>query len=321
MSAAALPRALAGGLIAFALPALAFDLQGHRGARGLAPENTLAGFRRALEIGVSTIETDLGVTRDGVLVIAHDRLLNPALTRNPDGTWRAAPGPALRSLTRAELAAFDVGRLDPATSYAKSFPHQVPVDGERIPSLGELFALVRTSGKRVRLNVETKLAPNAPDETVDPAPFARLVVDAVRTAGFTSRTTIQSFDWRTLVEVKRLAPELRTVCLTQEGGSGDTVKPDASGRSPWHAGLSMREHSSVPKLVKAAGCETWSPNWRIVSRERIAEAHALGLAVVPWTVNEPTDMEALIEAGVDGLITDYPDRLRRVLAAKGLPLP
>ena len=299
--------------------AVAFDIQGHRGARGLAPENTLAAFRRAIELGVTTIETDLGVTRDETLVIAHDRLLNPALTRDASGRWITAPGPAIKSLSAAELKAYDVGRLDPSSTYAKQWTQQKASDGERIPELSELFALVRASGKPVRLNVETKLSPNAPGETVAPEVFARLLVDEIRAADYTDRVTIQSFDWRTLLESKRLAPEIRTACLTIEGGNGDTVKPDASGRSPWHAGLSLTEAGSVPKLVKAAKCDIWSPFWRNLTRERVGEARELGLVVIPWTVNEPADLEAMIDLGVDGIITDYPDRLVKLVAEKGVP--
>jgi glycerophosphoryl diester phosphodiesterase len=308
--------------LACAQGAMAFDLQGHRGARGLAPENTIAAFKRALDIGVTTIETDVGITRDGVVVIAHDRRLNAALTRGPDGKWLPAAGPTIHSLSLAELKAYDVGRLDPASTYAKAWTEQVAADGERVPALTELFDLVSRSGKPVRFNLETKLSPHAADETADAATFARVVVDAVRKSGFAARTTLQSFDWRTLVEAKRLAPEIQTACLTIEGGNGDTVKPDESGVSPWHAGLSLAKHEgSLPRLVKTAGCGIWSPFWRNVTTERVREARALGLTVLPWTVNEPTDMEMLIDLGVDGVITDYPDRLRRVLAAKGKPLP
>jgi glycerophosphoryl diester phosphodiesterase len=305
--------------LALAVPTLAegFDVQGHRGARGHAPENTIAAFKRALDLRVTTIETDVGVTQDGVAVIAHDRRLNPALTRDKDGRWLQQPGPALRSLTFDQLRAYDVGRLDPASSYAKQWTQQRAVDGERIPALAELFALVRESGKPVRLNLETKLSPLAPEETIDPAGFARRVVDEVRSAGLAARTTIQSFDWRTLAEVKRIAPEIRTACLTTEGGNGDTVKADASGSSPWHAGLSLVQAGSLPKLIREAKCEIWSPFWRNVTRERIGEAHALGLAVIPWTVNEPADIEALIDAGVDGLISDYPERVMRALSDRG----
>ena len=299
----------------------AFDIQGHRGARGHAPENTLAAFRKAIALDVTTIETDVGVTRDDVLVIAHDRRLNPALVRDANGRWLGAPGPAIHSLTMAELDRYDVGRLDPASPYAKQWPQQEPADGERMPALTDLFALVRASGRPVAINVETKLSPLAPDETPSPAAFARLVVDEIRAADFAGRVSVQSFDWRTLVEVKRLAPEIRTVCLTTEGGNGDTVKPDASGRSPWHAGLSLAEAGSLPKLVKAAKCDAWSPFFRNVTAERVREAKSLGLAVVPWTVNETADIEAMLDAGVDGLISDYPDRVAKLVAAKRARAP
>jgi len=307
---------------AAAQPAAAFDLEGHRGARGLAPENTLAAFRRALAIGVTTLETDLAVTRDGVLVLSHDARLNPDIVRGPDGAWIAAPGPAIRALALADLRRYDVGRIDPASKYAAQFPRQQAADGERVPTLAELFTLVRTSGKPVRLNLEAKIDPTRPGDTVDPATFARLAVDAVRDAGFLDRVTLQSFDWRTLREAKKLAPSLRTACLTIESAGNDTVQPAGDAPSPWTAGLDLRVYGgSVPKLAHAAGCAVWSPFWRNATAERIAQAHALGLEVLPWTVNDPADTARLIEAGVDGLITDYPDRLRDVMAAKGLPLP
>ncbi|HVE48046.1 MAG TPA: glycerophosphodiester phosphodiesterase [Casimicrobiaceae bacterium] len=304
--------------LAFTGDAHAFDIQGHRGARGYAPENTLAAFKRALELGVTTIETDVGVSKDDVVVIAHDRRLNPAFTRDADGRWIAAPGSTIRSLTAAELMRYDVGRLNPESSYAKQWPQQVAADAQRIPQLSELFALVRTHPKRVSLNIETKLSPLAPDDTVTPAAFARLLVDEVRATDFTDRVTIQSFDWRTLVEAKRLAPEIRTACLTTEGGNGDTVKADASGRSPWHAGLSLSDAGSVAKLVKAARCDIWSPFWRNVTADRVREAKALGLQVIPWTVNEPADIEAMLDLPIDGLISDYPDRVAKLVATKGI---
>ncbi len=309
-------------LAATALTASAFDLQGHRGARGLAPENTLAAFRKALAIGVTTIETDLAITRDGVVVIAHDRTLDPDLVRGPDGKWLAGRGPAIHALTWEELQRYDIGRLDPKGAYAAQFAGQLPSDGERFPKLADLFQLVRASGKPVRFNLETKLAPGAPGETTDPANFARLVMQAVRDAGMANRVTIQSFDWRTLREVNRLAPELPTACLTIETENNDNVRPDGERASAWTAGLNLHDFAgSVPKLVQAAGCATWSPFWRNVTRVRISEARALGLKVLPWTVNDPVEMGRMIDLGVDGMITDYPDRLRKLLADRGMQLP
>ena len=306
--------AIALGLLLSTRPASAFDLQGHRGARGLAPENTLPAFQRALDLGVTTIETDLALTGDGVLVIAHDPALNPDLTRGADGHWLTVPGPAIRSLKLDEVRRYDVGRLNPTSKYAAQWPQQTPADGARIPTLAELFDLVRTSGKPVRFNLETKLRPDRPDETADPETFAAAVVTAVRRAGMDERVTIQSFDWRTLLAVKRIAPELATACLTIQTERTNNVQGSDGKASPWTAGLDLAAYgNSVPQLVKAAGCRVWSPFWRILTPALVAEAHSAGLHVLPWTVNDPADMSALIQMKVDGLITDYPDRAQTVL--------
>jgi len=219
----AAPAVIEGAALAFAAflavlapgPASAFDLQGHRGARGLAPENTLAAFERALELGVDTLELDVGISRDDVAVVVHDRRLNPDVVRDAQGRWLDRPGPPIRALDLAAIRAHDVGRLRPGSAYAASQPAQRPVDGERIPTLAEVFELARRRGAdRVRFNVETKLSPLAPAEAADPDTFARVLVDAIRAAGAAARTTVQSFDWRTLRRVRQLAPEIATVCLT-----------------------------------------------------------------------------------------------------------
>jgi glycerophosphoryl diester phosphodiesterase len=298
-----------------------FDLQGHRGARGLAPENTMPAFRKAVSLGVDTLETDLAVTRDGVLVLSHDPVLNPSIVRSPDGEWLAAEGPPIHSLPLSELRRFDVGRLDPDSKYAKQWPEQHPADGERFPTLREFidaFSGSTRNGAPLRFSLETKLTPTSGSKTPDPATFARLVVAAVREAKLVDRVAIQSFDWRTLVEVKRLAPEISTACLTIRAADRDNVQPGPDGVSPWLAGLRLDDHGgSVPRLVKAAGCSTWSAFWRNLDAENLAEAHGLGLKVLAWTVNSIDDMERLIALGIDGLITDYPDRAgdQRVRAA------
>lgn len=282
------------------LSAFAFDLQGHRGARGAAPENTLAGFAAALAVGVDTLELDVGVTADGVVVIHHDRRLNPDLARGPDGRWIDAPGPLLRSLRFEALRRYDVGRIRPGSAYAASFPEQQPVDGARIPRLAELFALVKKSGNaQVRFNIETKLSPAAPEETLPPEPFARALLAQIRAAGVEARVSVQSFDWRTLHVVEREAPGIPTVYLT--------------GR--------RRDGGSQPKAVHAAGGRIWSPNYEELDSAALIEARKLELTVVPWTVNEPGFIERLLDLGVDGLITDYPERVRAELGRRGLPLP
>ena len=193
---------------------------------------------------------------------------------------------------------------------------QTPSDGERFPTLAELYAMAGpASGGTVRFNIETKIDPTRPDETVDPQRFAKMTVDAIRAARMQRRTTIQSFDWRTLVEAKRLAPEIETVCLTIESRDMNTVSPRPS---PWLASLDVKNNGSVQQLARLAGCSAWSPFWRNVTAATVIEAHALGLKVIPWTVNEPAEMKRLIDLKVDGLITDYPDRGLAVLAEKGL---
>jgi glycerophosphoryl diester phosphodiesterase len=289
--------------------AQAFDLQAHRGGRGLAPENTLVAFRNALSLGVTTLETDLAITRDGVVVLSHEPRLNPDLVRGPDGQWLAAAGPTIHSLTLDELRRYDIGRLNPATRYGQQFPSQKPADGERFPTLADLFAL---GGESVRYNIETKIDPTRPGETADPVHFARLVVDAVRAAKMERRTSIQSFDWRTLIEARRIAPEIDTVCLTIETSNTNTV---AGKPSPWLGGL---EGGSVPQLAKAAGCAAWSPFWRNVTAQTVAEAHSLGLKVISWTINDPAEMARQIDLKIDGLITDYPDRGLAAVTGKGL---
>ena len=138
----------------------------------------------------------------------------------------------------------------------------------------------------------------------------------------TDRTTLQSFDWRTLRHAQKVAPEIKTVCLTVQQPGDDNIQVGQPGPSPLLAGLDVDDFGgSLPRLVKAAGCAVWSPNARDLKPGAVAEAHAQGLTVVPWTVNEESAMNALAESGVDGIITDYPDRLRRVLARRGVTLP
>jgi glycerophosphoryl diester phosphodiesterase len=265
------------------------ELQGHRGARGLAPENTLPGFERALAIGVDTLELDVGVTRDGVVVIHHDRRLNPDLARGPDGKWVSPPAATLFSMSFEELRRYDVGRIRPGSEYARRFPHQKPIDGARIPKLAELFAIAPAS---VKFNIETKLVPEAPEETLAPQPFARALIAEVRNAGVAARTTIQSFDFRTLKVVEREAPEIATAYLTS-GASSDPVK------------------------ISEVGGRIWSPDFRDLDKEKLAVAKAAGLRIIAWTVNEPADIRRMLELKVDGIISDYPDRVRAELKRRG----
>ena len=301
----------------------AFDLQGHRGARGLAPENTLAGFSRALAIGVTTLEMDVGVTRNGIVVALHDQRLNPATTRDASGRWLPTEGPRVNSLTLGTLKSYDVGRLDPASRYAKQFPGQIPSDGARIPTLEEVFVLVgQQSNAQVRFNIETKRNPERADSSPPAKAFAQALLAAIRKHRMGGRVTIQSFDWSTLKEVQRLAPHLPTSYLTVGQRWLDNLRVNQPGSSPWLGGLDIDDFGgSAPRAIKAAGGASWSPYFREVMAKDLALAHELGLSVKVWTVNDPVWMAKMIDMGVDGIITDYPHRLRAVMAERGLPLP
>ena len=308
-------------LLALALgcaPAGAFDLQGHRGARGLAPENTLPAFERALALGVTTLELDIAVTRDGVPVISHNPALNAELTRDASGRYLDKDGPAIHSLTWAQLQAYDVGRLKPGTEYARQFPEQRPVDGTRIPRLADLFDLVKRSGDdKVRFDIETKLDPAKPAETPDPEAFARALVAEIRKAGMAGRSVIQSFDWRTLQVVQKIAPEIPTAYLTVQRRF-DNVGAGRPEGSLWTAGYQYREYGSVPKMIKAAGGSHWSAYFGDLDAQKVKEAQSLGLKVLAWTVNDPADMGRMLDLGVDGLITDRPDLARTLLEQRKL---
>ena len=309
-------------LLLQACAANAFDLQGHRGTRGLAPENTLTSFARALAIGVNTLETDIAITRDGVLVLSHDPALNPDITRSADGRFLESRGPVIHHTRFDEIRRFDVGRIKPGTRYAAQFPDQMPVDGARLPTLAELFALVKKSGNsEVRFDLETKLTPGAPGDTLPPKAFARALIAAIREAGLAARCTILSFDWRTLQVVQRDAPEIGTVYLTAQQRWLDNIAAGSEAVSPWTAGFKYSDHGSVPKMIRAAGGKVWSAHFADLDAAQVAEAHALGLQVLAWTVNEPAQMERMIDIGVDGLITDRADRAREVMQKRGLPLP
>jgi glycerophosphoryl diester phosphodiesterase len=300
---------------------MAFDIEAHRGGRALFPENTLASFANALTMGVDTLELDIGVTRDDAIVVSHERGLNPDLARNPDGLYVAPPGIPFVRLRLEDVKKYDVGQIRPGSAYAAQFPDQHAVPGTPIPTLREVIDLVRKSGDRhVRLNIETKIDPNHPDESPDPQRFVTLLLDLLAAEKFSDRVMVQSFEWRTLLLVQKLAPAIPTVYLTLQRGSAPTVFPDKA--SEWTAGFNPAEHEgSLPRTIKAAGGAIWSPYFGDVNPALISESHGLGLQVVVWTVNKEADIARMIDMGVDGIISDHPDVLRRVAGEKGMALP
>jgi glycerophosphoryl diester phosphodiesterase len=300
---------------------MAFDIEAHRGGRALFPENTLPSFANALSMGVDTLELDIGVTKDGAIVVSHERGLNPDLARNADGVYVAPPGIPFVQLQLEDVKKYDVGQIRPGSAYAAQFPEQRVVPGTPIPTLKEVPELVRKSGDgHVRLNIETKIDPNHPQESPDPQRFVTLLLEFLQAEKFSDRVMVQSFDWRTLQLVQKLAPAIPTVYLTLQKGSAPTVFLDKA--SDWTAGFNPAEHaSSHPRTITAARGAIWSPYFGDVNPALISESHSRGLSVVVWTVNKPEDMVRMIDIGVDGIISDHPELLRKVAGEKGIALP
>lgn len=256
-------------------------VHGHRGARAARPENTLAAFEYAIEAGADLLELDVAVTRDNVLVVSHDPALNPQIC--------SGPGPArpIREMTLAELRRWDCGsKVNPA------FPRQQPSPGARIPALDEVLALARRGS--FGFNIETKIFPDRPQLTPAPEEFARMLAGAVRRHKLERRVIVQSFDFRTLVAMRKIAPELRLAAL-------------------WGSG--PRDFVSI---AREAGAGIVSPQFGLVTPEKVRAAHQAGLEVVPWTANDPADWDRLIAAGADAIITDDPAALIAHLKVRGL---
>ena len=274
-----------------------YDLQGHRGARGLRPENTIPSFEAALDYGVDTLELDLHWSADEQLIVWHDATVDPAKCRIPED---GSGSPRVRELTANELGTLTCD-LNPDRS---RFPDQTAAPGELggnrygIATLSNVLDFVgqyaasdlkpsprRSNAKLVRFNIETKRGGGAIDDGFDGAhagPFERALVELVRSRGIADRTTIQSFDHRSLWAVHALEPTIALAALTE------TSTADVEG-------------------LHRRGATIWSPNHEGLTKAAIDSAHALGVRVIPWTVNDPSTMQNLLELGVDGLITDRPD--------------
>jgi glycerophosphoryl diester phosphodiesterase len=316
-----------------------FDVQAHRGGRAYRPENTLAAFRYALaNPDVSTLELDTGVTEDGQLVVAHDRAVNARVCQDTVPATRNDPefpyvGDLINDLTHRQIRTLDCG------------------SGEKMPTLAQVFKAVRESGRRdIKLNVETKISPVDPEDTVPPEVFASKLVAAIQEAGMTDRTTIQSFDWRTLRESRRLDPSIETVALVWQYGPDEcssladecslrAVYDDPSVKSPWTAPQDWWALQDLGALVRGVGASTVSANWQVhdpnqgtvVSEDwylrenpayyhgpTVPELQDSGLKVIPYTINDAPTMQRVIDLGVDGIISDDHELLIEVAKRNGL---
>lgn len=271
-----------------------FFLQGHRGARGLFPENTIEGFRACVAMGLRWFELDVGVLRDGTVVVHHDLALNPEIARTPGNNWLSVAPPLLKKMDWEELQDYDVGRIKPGSDYAARYPDQVPHDGSRVPRLVDVLRL----DPGLNWNIELKLQPDRPDWTVPVQEMVERTLAAVDEAGAASRVTIQSFDWRAPRLSRRLRPEIPCGWLTRS----ETI---ADPKLWWD----RDPPASLPEAILEEGGGTWTPYWEELTPDLLRRAQDAGLVVIPWTVNDPAAMTRLIEWGVNGLITDRPDLL------------
>lgn len=281
------------------------DLQGHRGARGLRPENTWPAFEEAIRQGMTTLELDTVLTKDKKIVIHHDSETNPVICQRKDGT-------EILSQSLYELTLSELKQLDCGTKKNPKYPEQTPVPGTELITIEEFFSLVakvekQSAGKgKLKFNIETKF-PND-DKAQLPIEIVKehvsLLVQSVEKAKVTDRTTIQSFYLKALPIVKEINPKLKTSALFSPTYFQGAMMTFGFGNS-------TRKNALEKTLeVKA---DIISPYFLYVTNEFVQEAHSHKISVIPWTVNERTEMQRLIEAGVDGIITDYPDRLKNVV--------
>lgn len=255
-------------------------VHGHRGARMRLPENTIPAFEYAIKAGAHAIEMDLQVTKDNVLIVSHDPTLHPPICTGPQANA------LIRNLTAAELKAWDCGATkNPA------YPDQKPVPGTRLPTFDEVLKLA--SQGKFDFNVEIKSNPQHPEYQPEPDVYAKMVWDRIKAHKMEKRVIVQSFDWRTLVALRKIAPDVRISVLTDK----DT-----------------RDFVSIAK--DGGNGQIVAPQYGLVTPEKVAAAHAAGLQVIPWTANSADVWDKLIAANVDGIITDDPATLLAYLKGK-----
>ena len=311
-----------------------FDLQAHRGGIGLTTEESLQGFGKAMRLGVSTLELDTQITRDRRVVVTHDRQVSAQKCRDtgpvaPDDPQFPYVGKYIKDLSLAQIRTMDCGYQQ-----LPGFPEQERIPGFRMVELRDVLDLVkRYRAREVTLNIETKVEAGAPEQTAPREVFVRRVFEEIRASGLERQVTIQSFDWGALRQMHRLAPRWPLVALTNY----DFLQVGRPGASPWLGGLDADDYDG--DLVRAAdaipGVTAVSPNYGFPQNGTVADpgfrlypdaamvtaAHKRGLKVIPWTCDDPATVEALMDLGVDGIITNYPNRVRSIMAARGLRLP
>lgn len=308
-----------------------FDLEAHRGGRDVRPENTLYSYAYAIELGATSIECDMQLTKDGQIVMSHNPILNSDITRDENGNYIENNKYDIRLMTVDELKKFDVGVMDPNCGeyYDLHDKTQFTYDA-KIPTLEELMQLIQSYGdKNIVLNIETKSYPDPASagykNNADPKKFVEVFNNIVKKYDMEDRVVLQSFDWQTLIEMKKLNPNISTSALWQEqpswGRDSESLRRYEKKKSPWLGGLDIKDYQGNPvKAAHAIGADIISPYYTEISKQDVDEAHSLGMKVVPWTVNNEKDMNMLLDMGVDGIISDKPWLLKQVLEKRNIKL-
>lgn len=308
-----------------------FDLEAHRGGRDVRPENTLYSYAYAIELGATSIECDMQLTKDGQIVMSHNPILNSDITRDENGNYIKNNKYDIRLMTVDELKKFDVGVMDPNCGeyYDLHGKTQFTYDA-KIPTLEELMQLIQSYGdKNIVLNIETKSYPDPASagykNNADPKKFVEVFNNIVKKYDMEDRVVLQSFDWQTLIEMKKLNPNISTSALWQEqpswGRDSESLRRYEKKKSPWLGGLDIKDYQGNPvKAAHAIGADIISPYYTEISKQDVDEAHSLGMKVVPWTVNNEKDMNMLLDMGVDGIISDKPWLLKQVLEKRNIKL-
>lgn len=308
-----------------------FDLEAHRGGRDVRPENTLYSYAYAIELGATSIECDMQLTKDGQIVMSHNPILNSDITRDENGNYIKNNKYDIRLMTVDELKKFDVGVMDQNCGeyYDLHGKTQFTYDA-KIPTLEELMQLIQSYGdKNIVLNIETKSYPDPASagykNNADPKKFVEVFNNIVKKYDMEDRVVLQSFDWQTLIEMKKLNPNISTSALWQEqpswGRDSESLRRYEKKKSSWLGGLDIKDYQGNPvKAAHAIGTDIISPYYTEISKQDVDEAHSLDMKIVPWTVNNEKDMNMLLDMGVDGIISDKPWLLKQVLEKRNIKL-
>ena len=288
-------------------------IYGHRGARGDLPENTLESFKYLFKNNINAYETDILISKDLIPVITHDFRLDPSFTKDNEGNWITDENIIIFDLSYDELLKFDVGSLNKLSRYGRRFVNQKTLENQKIPKLSELLELSsKNKSENLLINLEIKSTPDEENLTPTPEEMVKLVMKEVNKSNLQNKIIISSFDWRTLTEIKNLYPEISRAYLSFQQQAGIKIKNTIYNRSPWMSYLPFFEKYELPKIIKSQGGKALHPYHKDITKKPVDTSHQEDLPVNVWTVNEEYDMLKMIEYGVDGIMTDYPLRLKEL---------